>query len=345
MVFLILQIKERRKKMKRNFVFILSFVCVAAIGSTLFWATTKSLVKASNFAQQYLTSFGTVTTENASCKNNSLRTAQSDKDKFHERLQKGIGTEVRWASANDSTDGKISDSVESIAGFIFNRSDLSMSQESKKSLIKAEKDTLKGKRHRLSVDKLVDAITSSVINRAASLADSNIEQAAGVYRSTPQGELTTRSSGKWGFVTREEFVSQLKAGREWSGRGDVALRASIRPMIAEEVKERVAELSAALPSQFGSVQSDGLTPLQAVVIAYSVAADDPLSDSPSDLKRMIVKQRMLSKQRKSDNDEQKRGSNKPYGIRGALYSSPVSLVFNKATINELTTQTQGGQNQ
>ena len=256
------------------------------------------------------------------------------------RVRKGLGAEVSFAKANDS-DQKVNASVDSVARFIHERSGLQMSDDTKKRLAKAEKDVLKGKAPRISLDQLSDTFAGTTVDSVSAMTDDQIEKAADTL-SSPEGEINARASGKWGTLTRAEFVSQIKAAREWGQRGDQAVRDTVRSAIAEEVNDRAAYLGEAMPEQFGRAKAEGVTPVQAVVIGYSVAADDLLADSRSDVAKEIVEQRMSARLTKAEARAQKRASNIPYGPKGFLHRSPVTLVFNKTAVDKLLQRAEGG---
>src|SRR3990170_3214499 len=65
-----------------------------------------------------------------------------DKQELHKRLRKGVGSEVRFASAAANPQ-QIDEAVKSADEFIYWRSGLSMSDDTKKRLAKAESDVLK----------------------------------------------------------------------------------------------------------------------------------------------------------------------------------------------------------
>jgi hypothetical protein len=262
------------------------------------------------------------------------------RENLSERVRKGLGTEVRFAAASDSAD-QVNASVDSVARFIHDRSGLQMSDETKRRLAKAEKDTLKGKAPRLSLDELTDSFAGTVVDRVSAMTDNEIERAADGF-SSPEGEINTRASGKWGTLTRAEFVSQLKAAREWGQRGDHAVRDAVRSLVAEEVNDRAGYLSEAMPAQFGRVREEGVTPLQAVVIGYSVAADDLMTDARSDVAKTIVQQRMSERLTRAEAKAQRRASDTPYGADGFLHSSPLGLVFNKTAVNKMLDRAEGG---
>lgn len=265
--------------------------------------------------------------------------SSEDKQELKKRLRKGVGSEVRFASAA-SNPQQIDEAVGSTAEFIYWRSGLRMSDETKKRLAKAESDVLKGKAKRITLDELTDNLTTATADRLTTLTDEEIQQAAD-DSADEYGEIRSRADGKWGVLTKKELIQQAKSGREWSQRGDSTLRAGLRTMIEEEVSDRAIKLSAALPEQFGQTSTQGVTPTQALLIAYSVATDDPLTDSRGDIEQMIVQKRIDARQTREEKKAQKNVSGRPYGARGTIHPSAATL-FLKAGVDWLLSRAEGG---
>jgi hypothetical protein len=263
-----------------------------------------------------------------------------NKQHSQERLRKGVGGEVRFASAGAKPE-QIDDAVGSAAEFIYWRSGLRMSDKTKKRLVEAESDVLKGKVRHITLAELTDNLTSAAVERLATLTDEEIQQAADAS-SGEQGEIRSRADAKWGVLTKQSLIQQAKSGREWSRQGDSALRVGLRSMIEEEVNDRVVALSAALPEQFGQASEQGVTPTQALIIAYSVAADDPLTDSRSDIQQMIVQKRMDARQTREEKKAQKNVSGRPYGPHGLLHPSAADIFFKKGGADKFLKLSQGG---
>jgi hypothetical protein len=264
--------------------------------------------------------------------------SSEDKRQLNERLRKGVGSEVRFASAAADPQ-QIDEAVRSTDEFIYWRSGLRMSDETKKRLAKAESDVLKGKSKRIPLNELTDNLTTAVVDRLATLTDEEIQKATDAS-ADEHGDIRSRADGKWGVLSKKELVQQAKSGREWSQRGDSALRAGLRTMIEEEVNGRAVTLSAALPDQFGQSVAQGVTPTQALLIAYSVSADDPLTDSRSDIEQMLVQKRMDARITREQKKAQKNVSGRPYGARGWAHPSGTSLLF-KAGVEKLLKHSEG----
>jgi hypothetical protein len=262
-----------------------------------------------------------------------------DKQRLQERLRKGVGSEVRFASAAANPQ-QIDEAVGSADEFIYWRSGLRMSDETKRRLAKAESDVLKGKADPITLSELTDGLTTAVVDRLAAMTDEEIAYAAEVS-SDESGEIRSRADGKWGVLSKRELIEQAKSGRDWSRRGDSALRAGLRTMIEEEVSDRAVTLGAALPEQFGQAHTRGVTPTQALLIAYSVAADDPLADSRGDITQAIVEKRMEARITREQKKAQKNQSGRPYGARGTIHPSAAPLFF-KAGVDQLLSRAEGG---
>jgi hypothetical protein len=263
-----------------------------------------------------------------------------NKQNLQARLHKGVGSEVRFATAS-ATSKQIAEAVRSTADFIYWRSGLRMSDATKQKMVEAESNVLQGKAQHITIEELTDNLTATVVERLATLTDVEIGQAAQVS-SDEQGQILSRANGKWGALTQRELIQQAKSGREWTKRGDVALRPALRSMIEEEVNDRVVTLGAALPEQFGQARAQGITPMQALLIAYSVAADDPLTDSRSDITQMLVQKRMDAGQTREQRKAQTSISGRPYGPHGFLHPSAPYLFFNKAAVDKLLNLSEGG---
>jgi hypothetical protein len=269
------------------------------------------------------------------------KASSGDKQRLQERLRKGVGSEVRFASATAKPE-QIDEAVRSTAEFIYWRSGLRMSDGMQKKLAEAESNVLKGNVRHITIEELTDNMTAAVVDRLANITDEEIQQAA-EQSSDEDGQVSPRANGKWGVLTQRQLIQQAKSGRDWSQRGDAALQSGLRSLIEEEVTDRVSALSAALPEQFGQANAQGITPMQALLIAYSVAADDPLTDSRGDIEQMLVQKRMDAGQTREQKKAQQNVSGRPYGPHGLLHPSHPYLFFNRAGVYTILNLTEGGE--
>jgi len=148
------------------------------------------------------------------------------------------------------------------------------------------------------------------------------------------GDITLRSNGE-GKMTKELFILQAKSlrSRFQSPLQQVALVGIARQMVTHVVSNRIAALSNALPEQWGGAQDDGLTPVQAFLIAYSAASDDPLWYSRNELKNMS---KHLERSWQEDTGEAiSYEGQTAFGTGGYLFSSPLGLALNRETTARL----------
>lgn len=262
--------------------------------------------------------------------------SSEDKQNIRNQLQRGVGSEVRLASRPEQAE----QAVASAANFIRGRSGLKLSAEFQKRLAKAESDVLSGKSRYITVEELTGDMTAAVVDRLATLTDEEIQQAA-EQSADVNGQIRSRADAKWGVMSKKELVQQAKAGREWSQRGDSGLQIGLRSMIEGEVNDRVSALSTHLPEQFGNANSQGLTPTQALLIAYSVATDDPLTNSRSDIAEMLKQTRMDQAVTREQWKAQNR-SNQPYGPNGFLHPSGLHLFLTGHSVDKLLNLNEGG---
>lgn len=266
--------------------------------------------------------------------------ADEDRQNRQNRLRKGVGSEVRFAARPEQAD----EAVASAADFIYWRSGMKFSEHFKKRLAKAERDVLNGKSPHITIDELIADMTTAVVDRLATLTDKEIEEATEASAG-PDGEVRSRADAKWGVMGKEDLILQAKAGREWSRRGDIGLQTGLRSMIEGEVNDRVSTVSALLPEQFGNSYWQGLTPTQALLIAYSVAADDPLTDSRSDIAQMLKQKRMEERLTREQLKGQENVSRRPYGPNGLLHPSAPKLFFTKSAVERFLNLNEGGKKQ
>ncbi|HEY6803531.1 MAG TPA: hypothetical protein VI306_08135 [Pyrinomonadaceae bacterium] len=270
----------------------------------------------------------------------SVGLAAKPKQSMQERVRRGVGSEVQFASVAAKPE-EIDEAVSSTADFIYSRSGVRMSDGMKQTLADAESNVLNGNAKYLTIEELTDNMTAAVSDRLANITDQEIRQAAD-FSSDEDGQIWARVNGKLGVLTQTELIQQVKAGREWSKLGDSSLRIGLRSMIEDEVNDRVNMLDSALPEQFGQARAQGITPLQALLIAYSVAAEDPLTDSRSDIRQMLVQKRIDDRQTREQRLAQKNVSGRPYGPHGLLHPSDPSLFFKGAGVFKILSLTEGG---
>lgn len=257
--------------------------------------------------------------------------------RFYEQIRKGLGSEVKFAAPKASSE-QVRASVASVTRFIYNRSGLGMGEKTKARLTELEQSTLNDALHRISIDKFTNALTDTSLVRLATITDQEIDRAAQTFQADPDGYISLRATGGYD-LTVKEFIDQMQTSRDASRRNDKELRETVYAILEPLVKERVTYLSAALPEQFGQASIDGITPLQAFMVAYSIAADDLLSGSHSDLHKQIVA--LTRDSVKTSTQKIEATTEKAYGVNG-YYSTPLDLILTEQVVGDLLNRIEKG---
>lgn len=244
------------------------------------------------------------------------------------QLRSGIGEQVRLDKVKNSP-GHIRQAVKSAAGFMENRSGLILSENVKNRLVVMEQATLAGQSRRVSMDDFVDILTVTAIERLSSVSDYEIAQAKATF--LDNGDIRLRAGGR-GYLEEAEFDDKVKLARDLCRQGDETFKGFVRAAVREEVTSRVNIYSEALPGHFGKAKHLGITPLQAMLITYSVVSDDFMSHSQSTLDAM---QEQVYEIMKDQGYKRGRRPNKSYGSDGYRYATPLDMILNETTINNL----------
>jgi hypothetical protein len=272
--------------------------------------------------------------------------------RFYERIRDGVGREVQFASPGEPS-GKIRDSVNSVDQFIFKRSGVKLSGDAKNRLSEMEYRALNGTNQRITVSELSDILSAIAFERLSTLSDQEISHIDDSLRglNDPQlpesfqrgrkSHIKLRAS-KISILNSEQFVEQVKAIKHQVGTpAGLVFYGMARNTITAEVKEKTRLFAEVTPEKFpliwdlsnDSEATPGMTPLQAVLLTYSVASDDHLADSETNLKKyMTALQRARVAKLGQFPTEEGRFA---FGVYGFIYSSPIDLVFDEATMTSL----------
>lgn len=279
---------------------------------------------------------------------------QADKEaegkrQYHARIREGVGREVQFASPGDAP-GLVHSSVNSVDNFIFKRSGVKLSGHTKKRIAEMELRTLNGEAKRLTMSELNDVLTATAFERLGKLTDEEILHLDDTLRGFKAPDLPKRYTrrmihlpGRAMLISTDKVVDQLRAmrGQTNTPLGEVLKAATYRE-VQTNVRRQIRDLSEAVPEKFVGVWdatndragATGITPLQAVLIAYSVAGSDLLIDSEAGLlKEMKSLQAGLT--RIHGEKYPSPNGHLAYGVNGYLTSTPLDLVFDEQTISRM----------
>ena len=201
------------------------------------------------------------------------------------------------------------------------------------------------KARRIRPDEFSAILTETLIERIHNLDDAEIARATEALcgfdaPDLPSGVKATRKyvklrASETGSMSAPSFAAQAKNYRDrtFVPLLLVPLMVLAREAVDREVQKRVNSLSEALPAVWGRAQSDGLTPLQAYLITYSVASDDYLWHSQANLQISMksTEQAMTN----SQGHYPASAGRHAYGVNGYLYSTPLDLILDQRTTTRL----------
>ncbi|MCA1636284.1 MAG: hypothetical protein LC802_21980, partial [Acidobacteria bacterium] len=229
-----------------------------------------------------------------------------------------------------------------------------ISGETKTRLAAMEALVLSGAQRRLTVGELSAVLSETAVERLSQLTDQEVAHIDSNLRGFDAPDLPDgyrRGREKYirpradmlRAVTSERFVAQIKTLRHLSA--NIVTREVVkyqaRTFVEKDVKETASRLSEVVPEKFGGIwdvanerEGDaGITPLQAFLIAYSVASEDYLCDSESALQSgMKYKHQVLTQM---DGHYPSPEGRFAYGTNGYVMSTPLDLVFEEQTVSRM----------
>jgi hypothetical protein len=244
--------------------------------------------------------------------------------------------QVEFPSAR-SSEGEIKRSVQSIDNFLYARSNIRLSETIKTRLVAAEQQVALGANSRLTTEQLIDVLTEVAFKRLQSLTEDDIGRAKATY------EKSYIVDGSYaGFTWKQiklspaDFERNLRRLSERSKSNNRELRSSLQKLIAGNSPEsgvngHIQLYVRVLPEQFGAVMQTGISPTQALVIAYAIVSDDPIHIPRTALENeMAQAHKNIGGQRYPEPN-----GNCPFGTNGYLFATPLDLIFNDQTIGSM----------
>ena len=280
-------------------------------------------------------------------------------EEAHLLVRAGLGSEVTLAGANAGPD-EVRASIQSVTGFIRERSGLNLDQSATDRLAKMEQRTLNAEGRRITPDELGSLFVGVVMERIQNISDADLEQAADgfanvkIYRPLAQPEqqipggqafpaakctrlpdkIMLRSTGQ-GIMSKEEFIRQVRdlRARLQSPAMLASLVGPVRQEAAKLITARVDGFAEALPGQWGQARRAGLTPVQALLVVYSTASDDRLWYSNAQLVQMMKRSETNLKEATGITVSSE--GRHAYGSGGYIFSTPLGLALDLRTTSRI----------
>ena len=275
------------------------------------------------------------------------------KRQFHARVRDGVGRSVKLPRPGDPP-GQIRAAVNSVSSFIDRRSGVRLSAATLDRIAAMEEAVQRGTARHLTANEFGNVVAATLLERLSGLSDQEITYIDGVLRGFNAPDIPKNFSRDFRLpggvvsigVPPEKNVARLKAIRDQLGSPAGEVFASmVRAQVRERAQSHARYLSEAVPEQFGgmwdvandkesSAADGGVTPLQAVLVAYSLVSDDYLSDSDDRLaKKMDAMQKHIT--RALGQPYPTATGQRPFGVNGYIFSSPLDVLFDEKTVNRL----------
>lgn len=243
------------------------------------------------------------------------------RNKFYSQMREGAGTEIKYPKNQNAEE--VQNGVDSLADFIQARSGFEISKWQDRIAELEQKNTADNS-SLISSGELSNILSEVAVNRFTRLTDKEIEQIAETM-SEDKNYVLLRADGR-GSVQKSEFVKELKNARAKADKKSNKLKNKMSLFLKSEINKRLSVYSKAVPEYYGKSQTAGLTPIQAVLLTYSVISDDWLQDSTSNLEKI-----------EAEFKEKSGVTNKPkpFGENGSRFSSPLNILLDDGAINDL----------
>ncbi len=269
----------------------------------------------------------------------SVYSDQNAEEEFYAYVREGVGVEARLPTPNDSA-AEVRAAVDHAATFISNRSAVNLSEPARARLAVMEASALAGTTRRLTSDELSNIIADAAMERLKDLNDTQIAYAAEVLRGYNAPDLPPSFRGRENMrlrasectdLTPEDFIEQVTTIRSANRPSTNIYRGGAQTKAAELLAGRIKYLSAALPEQYANASTE-MTPLQALILTYSVAADDLLAYNQQHL-RAYMDDMHSGLSNYLGTPYASPAGKRAYGVNGYIFSTPLDLAFDEQTVN------------
>lgn len=268
--------------------------------------------------------------------------ATTSQEAFHQKVRNGL---AQLNVSNSSSFSAVSSQTENLANLIYNRSGVTITQSNKENLRDAEqlfrqqnKGVTPQQLTQIIADMAVERLQNSTDNEARDLVETlkgfDAPDLPERFRNTDN--VKPRANGN-GYMSATTFAGQLNNIRNISQQNDPQAVSNVRTSIyyyaLRLVNQRVEMIASADVQNFGNLRNK-IKPADALLITYSVVADDLIAGSQNELVEKMQNLQLAASQAVKS-PYPKPQNYKAYGTNGYLYSSPVGLVLNESTVNRL----------
>lgn len=261
----------------------------------------------------------------------------ADAKEIHKaRVKQGLG-EVKFSTS--SSEKKIAASVESLSKFMEDRSGVALSPNAQRTLISQEQDFRSNKSKGISSLDLGEVIYETVLERASNWDKQETASAIESWKgfnhpdlpeSFKKGRSRIRLRANGASIKTDELLSFLSASKRGNEEIPASYASFVEQTITRDIGKKYQSLSEIMPEQFPSSEQS-VSPFSALLLAYSMIADDSLTGSMDNLNREMNLAYEWSK--KEYGTYPSPDGFKAYGPNGYKYSSPTDVLLDDNGIN------------
>lgn len=271
----------------------------------------------------------------------NVTSGTTNQEQFYQEIRNGLA-EINIPTENNLQ--AIGSATDNLSNFIFYRAGVQLSQANK-DLLKQNEFNARQESKSINPTQLSEIITQVAFEKLADTNNEDINAMGDILKGynapdvpenlRPGDTVMLRANGE-GTMTKTKFVSQVTDLKNNSD--NKFYREAAYNRIFLEVERRVNLYSEAAPESFGDAKSN-ITPIQAVIIAYSVVSDDWLAHNQAGLQQKMQNYQQFFLQKTGQSPGNPQGQ-KAYGSNGYMYSSPVDLMLDNAAVTRFLTLVQ-----
>lgn len=257
--------------------------------------------------------------------------SQNTHAEFITRVSQGLG-ETQISNTDPSV------AINSLSNLMEIRSGITVSSLVRRELINQQTATMNGKQPFINYDRFIDILTDTALQQASNLTDTDINKIVTTARGFTAPDMAQKPQNKYmgifpGYYTDlsdEEAAKQIKAVA--NPQAQLLVRASIRGQIENQVRMYLPKYAMAAPSVFtqswdltNNTVGKGLTPVNAMLLTYTLVSGDSFADTTSTLTTTM--QKIQQVMMKTYGSYPSYAGHSPYGANGYVFSSAAALFF------------------
>lgn len=248
---------------------------------------------------------------------------------------------------------EINNSVDSLSAFTTNRSGVQITVATKQRLAALENGFRSNNQNGLSSTDLGNLLSETIKQRMLSWTSQDVAYAVENFRGFNHPDLpepfkkgrdkvNLRADGVGSSFTPSQLTTYINGIKTNQGILSQKYYGFMQRQVVQDTEECYSLLSDVMPSRFSS-STPSISPVDALLISYSVIADDNLAYSVSNLNGKMNSLAQWSAQDYGSFPSP--SGHKAYGPNGYIFSSPIDILLDDQGINILLDKYEAGRTQ